>query len=245
MARVLLQLAEEPLPAGADGLVSTLTRLCAALVRHLPAAGSGISLMGEGHGSAGVAAAAGPRSRRLEELQFTVGEGPCLDAHAARRPMLEPDLAGAGSDRWPIYGPRAAALGVRAVFAFPLQVGSVRVGVLDIYRQQAGPLSPEALASGYTFAEVALRLLLQEQAGASEGRTPEGLDDALAYRMEVYQAQGMVMVDLGVRPDEALARLRGHAFATGQDITAVAREIVDGSLRLTRDHPPLVPEDPA
>ncbi|CAN7345648.1 ANTAR domain-containing protein [Terrabacter sp. LjRoot27] len=243
VARVLLQLAEEPQPPGADGLVSTLTRLCAAVVRHLPASGSGISLVGEGQGSAGIAAAAGPRSRSLEALQFTLGEGPCLDAHAARRPMLEPDLAGAGAHRWPIYGPRASELGVGAVFAFPLQVGSVRVGVLDIYRQQAGPLSAEALASGYTFAEVALRLLLQEQAGASEGRHPEGLDDALAYRMEVYQAQGMVMVDLDVRPDEAMARLRGHAFATGQDITVVARDVIDGILHLQRDGPPPAPDD--
>ena len=59
VARILLQLADEPLPAGADGLVSTLTRLCAALVRHLPASGSGISLVGEGHGSAGIAACGG------------------------------------------------------------------------------------------------------------------------------------------------------------------------------------------
>ena len=238
VARILLQLADEPLPAGADGLVSTLTRLCAALVRHLPASGSGISLVGEGHGSAGIAAAAGPRSRSLEELQFTLGEGPCLDAHASRRPMLEPDLVGAGSHRWPIYGPRAAELGVGAVFAFPLQIGSARVGVLDIYRMQPGPLSAEALASGHGFAEVALRLLLQEQAGASEGRAPEGLDDVLAHRMEVYQAQGMVMVDLGVKPAEAMARLRGHAFAAGQDIAAVARDVIDGILHLQRDHPP-------
>jgi hypothetical protein len=157
--------------------------------------------------------------------------------------MFEPDLAGAGSHRWPIYGPRAAELGVGAVFAFPLQVGSVRVGVLDIYRQQAGPLTAEALASGYTFAEVALRLLLQGQAESPGGRAPAGLDDALAYRMEVYQAQGMVMVDLGVRSDEAMARLRGHAFGTGQDITAVARSVIDGTLRLQRDHPPPDPED--
>jgi hypothetical protein len=157
--------------------------------------------------------------------------------------MLEPDLAGAGSHRWPMYGPRAAELGVGAVFAFPLQVGSVGVGVLDIYRQQAGPLSAEALASGYTFAEVALRLLLQEQADTPGDRAPAGLDDALAYRMEVYQAQGMVMVDLGVKADEAMARLRGHAFATGQDITDVARKVVDGTLRLQRDHPPPGPEN--
>lgn len=199
--------------------------------------------MGEGRGSAGIAAAAGPGSRRLEQLQFTLGEGPCLDAHAARKPMLEPDLAGAGSSRWPVYGPQAAELGVGAVFAFPLQAGGARVGVLDIYRKQSGPLSPAALASGYTFAEVAVQLLLQGQADAPEGQPPAGLDDALAYRMEVYQAQGMVMVDLQVPADEAMARLRGHAFATGQDIADVAREVIDGSLRLPQDHPPAPPSD--
>ena len=243
IARALLQLAEEPAPAGAGGLVDSLTRLCTAVVRHLPASGSGISLVGEGHGSAGIAAAAGRSSRQLEELQFTLGEGPCGDALAARPPMLEPDLAGAGCNRWPVYAPRAADLGVGAVFAFPLQVGAARVGVLDIYRHQPGPLSPEALASGYAFARVAMVLLLQEQAETSEGQTPEGLDDALAYRMEVYQAQGIVMVDLHVKADEAMARLRGHAFATDRDITDVARDVIDGNLHLDQDHPSHEPGD--
>ncbi|GAB3883246.1 GAF domain-containing protein [Terrabacter terrigena] len=224
--------------------MSTLTRLCTALVRHLPASGSGISLVGEGHGSAGVAAAAGPGSRRLEELQFTLGEGPCLDAHTARRPMLEPDLAGAGSSRWPVYGPQAAELGVGAVFAFPLQVGAARVGVLDIYRKRPGPLSREALAAGYTFAEVALRLLLQGQADAAGGQVPAGVDDALTYRMEVYQAQGMVMVDLQVDATDAMARLRGRAFATGRSITEIARGVIDGTLHLPRDEPPKPPVEP-
>lgn len=239
IARVLLQLADEPDPPGLHGVVSTLTRLCAAVVRHLPASGSGISLMGEDRGSVGIAAASGAGSRRLEELQFTLGEGPCLDAHAARRPMLEPDLAGAGSTRWPIYGPRAAGLGVGAVFAFPLQVGAARVGVLDIYRQQAGPLTSEALAAGSTFAEVALLVLLQGQADAPAGQGPAALHDALAYRMEVYQAQGIVMVDLQVSAAEAMARLRGYAFAVDRDMTAVAKDIIDGVLELPRDDPPV------
>ena len=235
MAQVLLLMADEPVES--DGLVGHLTQLCTALARTLPASGAGISLMGESGASAGIAAVAGPQSRRLEELQFTLGQGPCLDAHASRRPMLEPDLAGSGLRRWPMYGPEAAALGVAAVFAFPLQIGAARVGVLDIYRRESGELSPAALASGHSFAEVALKLVLQAQADAPDGQLPQDLDDALSYRLEVYQAQGMVMVDLQVDPVEALARLRAHAFATGRDITAVARDIIDGALRLERDHP--------
>ena len=221
-------------PAASDeaaGVIGRLQRLCSALVRALPASGAGVSLINEDHTGAGMAAASAPLSRRLEELEFTHGEGPAVAAFASRRPVLEPDLAGRGMRRWPGYAPAAHEHGVRAVFAFPLQIGAARLGALEIYRDEPVPLSAEALRQAFTFAEVALDLLLDGQ----EGATAAGLDGVLAHRAEVYQAQGMVMVDLGVTLTEAMARLRGHAYAENRYLSDVARDVVAGKLTLDLD----------
>ena len=224
-------------PHGAPGTIGRLERLCSALTRSLPATGVGVSLLTEDNRGGGTVAASSAASRRLEELQFSLGEGPCIDAYTSRRPVLEPDLTTHGMHRWPGYARAACEHGVQAVFAFPLQVGASRAGALDVYRSEPGSLTPDGLTQAVTFAEVAMGLLVDGQDGAEDGRTLTDLDDALAYRLEVYQAQGMVMVDLGVTIDAAMARLRGHAYAEGRPVSDVARDIVAGKLRLKRDVP--------
>ena len=227
----------EPSRAGAPrGATDRLERLCSALTRSLPATGVGLSLLTEDTHGGWAVAASDAASRTLEELQFTLGEGPCLDAFSSRRPVLEPDLPVHGMRRWPGYAPAAQEQGVKAVFAFPLQVGAARAGALDIYRDEPGSLGTDALTQAFTFADVAMSVLVGGQEDAGDSRTPD-LDDVLAHRLEVYQAQGMVMVDLGVTIDEAVARLRGHAYAEGRSIGDVAKDIVAGKLRLDRDAP--------
>ncbi|KGN32953.1 transcription antitermination regulator [Knoellia sinensis KCTC 19936] len=190
-------------------------------------------LVEDNHG--GTIAASNATSRALEELQFALGEGPCIDAYTSRRPVLVADLQAHGSARWPGYAPAAHDHGVRAVFAFPLQVGAARAGALDVYRDEPGPLSAESLNDAFTFADVAMDVLVDSQNGDEGSKARADLDDVLAYRVEVYQAQGMVMVDLGVSIDEAMARIRGYAYAENQSIGDVARDIISGKIRLDKD----------
>ena len=237
LARANKLIDDEPRAArAAPGTIGRLERLCSALTRALPASGVGVSLLTADNYGGGTIAASSAASRELEELQFTLGEGPCIDAYTLRRPVLESDLFTHGMRRWPGYASAAHERGVRAVFALPLQVGAARAGALDVYREETGSLTADALAQAVTFAEVAMGLLVDGQDGVQDGQVSADLDDALAYRLEVYQAQGMVMVDLGVSIDEAMARLRGHAFARGRDISDVAQDIVAGKLTLSRDH---------
>ena len=216
-----------------DGLTGWLQQLCGAVVRALPASGAGVSVV-DRHGVTGFAAAYDAESEYLKELQFTLGEGPCVDALAGRRPVLEPNVGNGAMARWPMYAPAVLERGVQAVFAFPLQVGAARLGVLDIYRQQPDPLAGGALALALTFADVAVSKLLDAQAGL-ESAHPDALDEMMSYRTELYQAQGIVMVDLGVSVDEAMVRLRAYAFAQERRLSEVARDIVAGRLRLDTD----------
>jgi hypothetical protein len=233
-ARVVTLIAQQPpAPQDRDGVMGSLRRLCAAATQALLASGAAVVVMAE-DGVRGVTVASDPASERIEELQALLGEGPLTDAFANRRPVLVPDLAAAMA-RWPVYTPAAADLGVRAAFAFPLQVGAARLGVLGIFRVRPGPLSGGELRQALMFAEVALTTLLDGQESAPRGAPAEGLAGGVERRAEVFQAQGMVMIQLGVGLAEALARMRAHAYAGNRQLGEVAADIVARRLRFDPD----------
>lgn len=231
--RALIDL-EPTTPDHGDGLTGWLQRLCAAVVRALPASGAGVSVV-DRDGVTGFTAAYDAESAHLEELQFTLGEGPCVDALAGRRPVLVPNVATGASTRWPVYAPAVLERGVQAVFAFPLQVGAARLGVLDVHRREPTGLDDGALALALTFADVAVSTLLDTHAGVDVDARPDVLDEMMSYRTQLYQAQGMVMVDLSISVEEAMVRMRAYAFANERRLSEVARDIVAGRLRLDTD----------
>lgn len=133
------------------------------------------------------------------------------------------------------WSPAAGAHVVRAAFAFPLRVGPTQVGVLDIYRSVKGELSPGQLADIEALVAIATGTLLDGQEEAGEGGTPSGIDTALESGFAIYQAQGMVMVQLGVPLADAMSRLRAYAYANDRSLGEVARDIVARALTLERD----------
>jgi hypothetical protein len=211
---------------GLDGLVGLLDRLCRSAVTRLVVAGAAVNLM-SADGSDGVAAASDQRSRDVEELQFTTGEGPCHEAFKGRRPVLTPDLSSVAGGRWPGYASAAQASGVGAVFAFPLNVGAVSFGVLDVFTDLPGSLSTDQLAMALTYAQIATEILLDGDL-TTDGRLDAGLSTALDSRAEIHQAQGMLLVDLDVKPAEALSRMRAYAFSHDRALIDLAHDIIDG-----------------
>ena len=220
-------------------MVDRLGRLCGAATVGLSASGVGISVLAA-DGATGVFAASDERCERLEELQFVLGEGPCIDALRDRRPVLVSHLDDEAAARWPAYAFEVHASGARAVFSFPLQIGAAQLGVLDVFRGQAGRLSTTELTGALLFADVAVNTLLDGQAAAPAGLAAAGLGDQVTHRAELFQAQGMVMVQLGVGLAEALARIRAYTFAQRRPLHDVARDIVHRRIRLNRD--PLAPD---
>jgi len=218
----------------APGVVGGLQRLCRAAQHDLPASGVGVGVLSES-GELMTAAASSTTSGLVEELQLTMGEGPGLAAVSFRRPVLVPDLSAAAATTWPGFGPAAHDHGVRAMFAFPLQVGAACLGALHVYRDEVGSMSAWTMSRALTYAEVAMQSLLDAQAKATPAVSAwADLDDT---RFEVYQAQGMVMSQLSVRPAEAMSRMRAHAYANALTLSAVADDIISRRLRLEPDHP--------
>jgi len=164
--------------------------------------------------------------RRLADLQFTTGEGPAIDAIEAGVAVFAPDLADLSESRWPVFTTEAVALHVGAVFALPLQLGAIQIGALVLHRDAAGPLCTSALGDAVAFADAATSMLVSAAAGALEMD-----DDLLGQQMVVFQATGMISVQLDVDLAEALIRLRAHAYGSDQMTSKVAEDVVARRLR--------------
>jgi hypothetical protein len=194
-------------------------------------------------------------SELLAELELTLGEGPGPDAAASGGPVLASDLGELDSVcRWPVFASAARQAGAEAIFAFPLQLGAIRAGVMVLYRAQSGPLSAFQLGDALVFADTATLLLLQSQdvatddvaagSAGSEGPGPGGQPAELTlHRAEIDQATGMLTEQLGVGIGEAFIRLRAYAYAHDQRLSDLARDIVARRLRLHPD-PDLREDDP-
>lgn len=219
----------------ADGPADGPLRICRQCVRTLAVDGAGIAMV-TATGNRGVVCSTNEAAARIEDLQFTLGEGPCVDAVNEGGPVLLPDLEDVdvvGSGRWPAFLAGARTAGVRAVFAFPLRVGAIRLGVLDLHRTEPGELTAEQLRAGLVAADAAAMALLHQ---AGDGR-PDPFADDLAggstYHLQVHQATGMVQVQLGVPTEQALLILRARAFASGTPLHELAAAVVDRRLRFS------------
>ncbi|MFG2819687.1 GAF and ANTAR domain-containing protein [Kitasatospora sp. NPDC048365] len=231
LARVAQLMAEAADPADAGGLPR---RLCAACVRALDLRGAAISVMTAGtHGQ--VLSASDEAAAEVERAQHTLGEGPCVDAYSSGLPVLVGDLAGPDGDRWPVLAAMLAESGapVRGVAAFPLGIGGRRMGVLGLYPADRGTLVGERLAGARLAADAASLALAGSLTGPDP--SPPWLAEPTVDGVVVDQAVGMVMVQLGVGPETALARLRAHSFATGRSVDLVAGDVVGRTLRFAEE----------
>jgi hypothetical protein len=171
-------------------------------------------------------------SQLIEDLQFTLGEGPCVDAYRADAPVSEPDLAEPVTGRWPAFTPPAVRGGVRAIFGFPLRVASVRLGALDLYRTRPGPLTDSQHADALELADVAARSVLNAQAGAPADAVAPDLEVGADFHFSVHNAAGMVSVQEDITVSEALVRLRAFAFSNDILLADVARDVIAHKLRV-------------
>jgi hypothetical protein len=227
-ARARFLTASATVPEIADGPV----RLCAACAVALPVQRAGIATHAPGVGLE-VLAASDEIAERVEWAQVMVGEGPGLDAILGDGPVSVPNLALA--ERWPVFLSEIADSGVGAMYALPLQMGAIKVGVLDLYCDVPTRLGAHDFADAVAVSDLVTAILLTV---GRDGRMTDSLgpwwDQPLGTR-EVHQATGMIVAQLGVDARSAYARLQAFAFGSGRLLRQVAHDVVVGLLRFDPD----------
>ncbi|MGE5696475.1 MAG: GAF and ANTAR domain-containing protein [Candidatus Sericytochromatia bacterium] len=231
----------DQLVAAVDGRrgAEAADRLCEVCVGLLDIDAAAISIVFDGT-STGTLGSSGASARMYDELQFTLGEGPCIDSVAHRTPIVAVDLSDPHEHRWPSFGPAMLFHQIRSIYGIPVVVAGEFVGALDLFREQPGELSSDQLSGAIVAAELAgiplLDLLDTDlQAAIADPDSNAWAELNALSRAEVSQATGMLVAQLEIEPAEALVRLRAHAYATGRSATAVARDILDHRLRLDAD----------
>ncbi|MFD2079813.1 GAF and ANTAR domain-containing protein [Actinopolymorpha cephalotaxi] len=207
-------------------------RICEAVVASSLADGAAVTLISDPDRQEPICAT-DEIATRLDELQFSLAEGPCLDAHSLGQPVLVSDIADPADTRWPGFADGARATRARALYALPMRIGGARLGILDLYRLAHGPLSREEVTMALRAADAATWAVLNPGAGGRKAPA-EVLEDLIGgglARAEVHQATGMVAVQLDVPVATALARLRAHAFAEDRPLIDVARDVVARRLK--------------
>ncbi|GHE52369.1 GAF domain-containing protein [Streptomyces longispororuber] len=215
LAAVLESLQPSP---GDTGLISADPYLCAQL---LGVDGVAVCVLTDG-GPGELLWSTGGTGAWLADVQYTLGQGPCLDVAASCAPVFAPDLSRLPPGRWPALLPEVVATGIAAVFCFPLSVGSACLGTLTLHRTVPGPLPDSAMTDAWLVADALSAVLLRggpQQEAFAAGETSD------FYGAVVHQATGMVSVQASVPLAQALLRLRAHAFRHGRTVAEVAEDV--------------------
>lgn len=234
---------------GAEPLFAGVGAVCDTVVRLTGVDGAAVAVLTRNSRIRELVYATDALAQQIDELQFTLGEGPCLDAYTHGRPQRYPCLDDdAPRSRFPLFTADIAALGVQAIFAFLVPGTDRPMGVLELYRRTAGDLGPVERNSA-TVCAVAVKRTLEANWDTHRAALPTNYPDDVINaaadraadpdepihpftRSHVYVAAGMVAVQLAVTPEEALDRLRAYAYSHGRPVTEVAIDIVKRRLSL-------------
>jgi hypothetical protein len=210
-------------------------QICRLCIEMLGVSGAGISMV-TAVGGRTVVFSSDERSARIEDLQFTTGAGPCVDAVTFGRPVFVGDLDKPDDilvERWPGFMESARLAHVRAVFAFPLRIGAINIGALDLYSTEPLVVSNNWISSALMAADaVALSLLLDTH---PDGRVADDFDVRSTFQVQVHQATGMVQVQLDVSAEDALLMLRARAFSSGRPLMEISSDVLARRLRFSKE----------
>jgi ANTAR domain len=164
---------------------------------------------------------------RLEDLQDVLGEGPGPTAYQTETTTVTDLRVERG--RWPLFSDAAREVpGVAVLYAVPVRPGHDVIGVLTVH-----------LAST-DLPDFDQAQFLAGAIGAALVKDPPPLESTLysgpwSTRAQIHQATGMVVAQLRISPDDAIALLRAHAFSHTLSLAEVAELIVSRRLRFSDD----------
>jgi hypothetical protein len=214
-----------------SGLDELCSVLCALFIDALPVTGAALSAFS---GSAQETAlhASDELATRLDELQFDLGEGPRWEAARSRTPVLLPYVRSMSHAKWPVFGHALTDTDAQALFVFPLVVGAMDIGVVELYRDSPGELSESELMTARALADDAAWKLLRRVLIPDTGDEHDQVELSPSRR-EIHQATGMVLAQIGGTAADALLLLRAHAFANGQTVRETSNEVLTRKVDFT------------
>jgi GAF domain-containing protein len=222
-----------PILLANQGEGSLVGAVCLSAVTAIGVDGAGLSLLTSEH--RGPVCAHGGFAALGEDLQLSLGEGPWVDAFEAIELIEVTNLASHEGTRWPIFSEQMADAGVGSLASFPLRIGGARFGALTLYRSAFGALSTDQVADSYVIAQLTAHLIVAEQARIRGDLVISDIESGFARMEQIHQATGMIMAQASVGAEDALARLRGAAFAAQRSVLDMATVIVAGKVVLPRD----------
>lgn len=165
----------------------------------------------------------------LELFQIQANEGPCVDCFRSGHAITNYALREADG-RWPLFTPRALALGFRAVHSLPMRLRGRTIGALNLFRTHQGQLTDDDVVVAQGLADVATIAILQHRSTIDASTLNNQLSNALNSRIIIEQAKGMIRQTTGCGMDEGFNRLRAHARNRNEGLTDVAMRIVGMSM---------------
>lgn len=214
-----------------SGLDHLCSRLCASFIESLPVSGAAISVF-SGSMQETALHSSDALASRLEELQFDLGEGPRWEAARSRTPVLLPNVASMDHEKWPVFAKALQETKAQALFAFPIVVGAMDIGLVELYRFTPGELSRSDLETARALTDDAGWSLLRQIL------VPDSGEDSLTaktspFRRDIHQAIGMILAQTGGTAADALLLLRAHAFANGKTLRETSFEVLQRRLDFT------------
>lgn len=205
-------------------------RVCQAAVHALPFDGASITVMSDADHQEPLCAT-NQAARRIDELQFELGEGPGIEAHASGRSVLVYDLAEPVEDQWPVFARAVSGSLARRMYAIPLEAGRARIGTLCFHGLTLERMGVNDAANALLTADVAAWAVVGVMTRGTAQDANDWLEGSSLRWADVHHATGIIGCQMQVPVGTALTCLRAHAFAHDRSLSDVAHDVVKGTLR--------------
>lgn len=168
--------------------------------------------------------------READQLQYSTGEGPCLDAIWQHETVQSHDLA--HDTRWPHWAPHVVTeLGVASMLCFQLYTTGSTLGALNLYSNTVNGFGDDDVMAG-TFLAAHMAVAL------ANSQSSENLKSAGLSRTIIGQAQGILMERFDLAPEDAFAVLRRVSRDMNRKMHDIALELI-ATRRVPGDKPRL------
>jgi len=210
-ARLAMELHEE------SGLEQTVEAVLQFALQAVSCTHAGVVLAHKG-GRLETVAVTDPLVKQSDQLQVDCGEGPSADVVAGQDTILVPDTT--SDDRWAIWAPKVAALGLRSVLSVRLHASGITLGVLQLFNSEPYAFETDDDAVAHILARHASVAL-------ASAREEESLWQAIDARKLIGQAQGILMERFDINDDQAFAVLRRYSQDHNTKLRDVAQRLIE------------------